>query len=178
MKNISSTYGLASALKWAALAAMVLTVVAVIYALATATLTASAFQEAYPAVAVAPELKTWQMALVLSVGLLPMLAWVWTLNKMRQLFACFEKGQTVSLKSAEFIQSIGLGLLGIAIIQIVSVPVNTLLLTLANPTGGRSIAIGLDSAMIGFLLAAGLMTVIGSAMRDASQIAEENRAFV
>ena len=40
------------------------------------------------------------------------------------------------------------------------------------------ISVGIGHAEIGFLLVAGLLTVIGWAMTEAARQAEENRAFV
>jgi ABC-type transport system involved in cytochrome bd biosynthesis fused ATPase/permease subunit len=40
------------------------------------------------------------------------------------------------------------------------------------------LSIGLDQGTLGFLMAAGLLTVIGWAMREAAAVKAENAAFV
>ena len=70
------------------------------------------------------------------------------------------------------------GFLALAIVPFVLIPVQSVLLSWANPAGQRSLTVSLSTAMLGFALAAGLLIVIGWAMRDASDVAAENRAFV
>ena len=53
----------------------------------------------------------------------------------------------------------------------------------AQPVGAqtapeRTLSIGLDSGTLGFLMAAGLLTVIGWAMREAAAVKAENAGFV
>jgi hypothetical protein len=112
------------------------------------------------------------------VGLFPMAVWVWTLDQMRRLFGCYKAGAVLTDQSAVYIQRIGMGFMGVALIEMILVPIQSVILTWANPAGERAVSVGLHSDMLGFLIAAGLMTVIGWAMREAARAAAENEAFV
>ena len=97
---------------------------------------------------------------------------------MRKLFGAYVKGHVLTEASARLIQRIGQGFLALAIVPFVLRPVQSVLMTLANPPGERSITIGLDSDMIFFALSGGLIVVIGWAMREAADVAAENKSFV
>ena len=140
--------------------------------------TAATLQTAYPAFSVSAEISQGLIIASVIIGLVPMIVWVWTLDQMRRLFACYKIGAVLSDRSAHFIQRIGFGLMGIGLAQLALVPIQSLLLTISNPPGERSLSIGLTSDMLGFLMAAGMMIIIGWAMREASDVAAENRAFV
>ena len=139
---------------------------------------ADMIREAHPALQIADQITEIQMFASLAVGLVPMLIWVWTLNQMRHLFGGYKVGDVLTDKSAQLIQRIGSGFLGLAVVQVVLVPIQSVLLTWSNPAGERALSVGIHSDTLGFFIAAGLMTVIGWAMRDASDAAAENRAFI
>lgn len=117
-------------------------------------------------------------ALALSVGLITPVILLWTLNEMRKLFAAYARGAVFTDASARLIQRVGQGFLALAITPLFVQPVQSLLLSLGNPPGQRSISITIESDMILFALSGGLIIVIGWAMRSATAIAAENRAFV
>jgi hypothetical protein len=53
-----------------------------------------------------------------------------------------------------------------------------LALSWTNPPGQKMLQIGLSSDSLGFLVAGGLLTVIGWVMREAARIKAENEGFV
>lgn len=114
----------------------------------------------------------------LAVGTLPMLALGLTLWRMHLLFRQFRRGDVLTHGAARLIRRIGTGLLAVAVLRIAVIPVQSLIVTLAAPPGSRQLLVSLSSADLGFLLAAGLMAVIGWVMEDAAHAAEENRGFV
>ena len=140
--------------------------------------TAETLQQKFPAFAVTPDIPNHLIWLSMLAGLLSLAVWVWPLDQMRRLFGCYKSGAVLTDQSAGFIQRIGVGFMGVALIEMILIPVQSVILTWANPAGERAISVGLNSDMLGFLIAAGLMTVIGWAMREAASAAAENKAFV
>lgn len=114
----------------------------------------------------------------LAVGLLPIVALVWALDTLRRLFARYRDGDVLTEGSALLIRKAGKALLFVAGLKIIVQPIQSVLLTWQSAPGSRQLSIGIGQAEIGFLLTAGLLTVIGWAMTEAAQIAEENRSFV
>ena len=114
----------------------------------------------------------------LAVGLLPAIALLLALDLLRRLFARYRDGDVLTEGSAVLIRQAGKALLAVAALKIAVQPVQSVLLTWQSTPGSRQVSIGIGQAEIGFLLTAGLLTVIGWAMTEAAQIAEENRAFV
>ena len=162
----------ANVLRGLTIATMVVLPVFIIFGL-FATLTGGA---ALPALqGEAPQMNRLFAALI---GLLSPAILLWTLNEMRQLFTAFMHGDVLTDASAALIRRIGQGFLALAVAPILIGPAQSLLLSLANPPGQRSIALSIESDMVFFALSGGLIIVIGWAMREASAVAAENRAFV
>ena len=111
-------------------------------------------------------------------GFLPALALFWALETLRRLFQRYMHGDVLTEGSAVLIRQTGKALLALAALKIMVMPLQTLLFTWQSPPGQRMISVGIGHAEIGFLLVAGLLTVIGWAMTEAARQAEENRAFV
>lgn len=114
----------------------------------------------------------------LAVGAVPVAVLVWVLDKLRRLFDRYRKDQVLTDLSAQLILKTGQGLLWLAVLSIIVQPIQSVLLTWNAPPGERELSIGLGTAEIGFFFAAGLLTLIGWAMRDAARQAEENKGFV
>ncbi len=114
----------------------------------------------------------------LMVGFLPAVFFWLAVNKMRSLFALYRLGDPLAPDAGPLIKSIGGNLMIGAILIIAVVPVQSLLMSLGNPVGQRSISISLNSSTIGFILVAGLLSLIGWSMSEATKIAAENREFV
>lgn len=140
--------------------------------------TAEAMQVEYPDIDVAPVLSTGIVRGMLAVTAAAIVVWLYILNHMRLLFQCFASGHVLTDVVARHIRRVGWGLLGLSVLQVLLVPITSLLLTWDNPDGQHSVSIALNSDMIGFALAAGLMIVIGWAMREAAAVRAENQAFV
>ncbi|GLQ36371.1 hypothetical protein GCM10007939_26550 [Amylibacter marinus] len=165
-------------LKHCTILGMGLALLSSVYFTTTTPLTVDNFRAQYPQFTIGAALQTWQMILSMSLGFLSILMWIWLLNNMRQLFQRFSHGEILTKQSANHIQRIGLGFLLIGLWEMLLPPLQSMLLTLSNDAGQRSISVTLNSDMLGLLLAAGLMTLIGWAMGEASDIAAENKAFV
>ena len=74
------------------------------------------------------------------------------------------------------ILTIGRALLAVAAFTIAVPTLHALILSWNAPQ--RVLSIALDSGTLGFAIAAGLLTVIGWAMREAAAVKAENAAFV
>ena len=171
-------------MKWArilhalTIAAMVLLPIAIIGGFLSTPLEPEAIQSTIGDITVSADTTRGHLFTAVALNLITSFILILTLNEMRKLFAAYTKGDVLTDKSAEIIQRIGQGFLALAIVPLVVRPIQTVLLTLANPPGERSIAIGIDSDMLFFALAGGLIIVIGWAMREASAVASENKSFV
>jgi hypothetical protein len=113
-----------------------------------------------------------------AVGLLPAAVLFWALDLLRRLFRLYKSGEVLTENAAILIRQTGKAMLLLALLKIVVHPVQTLLLTWQSPPGSRMVSIAIGQAEIGFLLLAGLLTVIGWAMTEAARVAEENRSFI
>ncbi|WP_368184815.1 DUF2975 domain-containing protein [Aestuariibius sp. HNIBRBA575] len=115
---------------------------------------------------------------VFAFNLLGICVLIWILSQMRKLFDQYRKGNALTLRAAGHIRQIGSGLLALAILRLFTLPITSVLLTMSNPENSRELSVALGDSEIGFLLAGGLITLIGWAMHDAAHIAEENKGFV
>ena len=103
---------------------------------------------------------------------------IYVLLQAHRLFAIYLAGDLLSVAAAVQISRIGKGALLLAIASVLAHPVLTVLLTSANPAGQRAVSVALSSNDASLLLLAGLLTVIGRALREAAAVAAENKAFV
>lgn len=141
-------------------------------------LTPATLQAALETMTVSPDATSAQMIAAISLQLISPAILLLTLNEMRKLFVAYGKGDVLTDHSALLIQRIGRGFLALAVLPFLVRPVQSVLLSLANPPGQRALSIGITSDMVFFGIAGGLIIVIGWAMCAASDVAAENRAFV
>jgi len=176
--------GLSHVTKWAAIlrgitiGAMIVLPIAILGGLITTPLLPEALNIALGDITVSPDATRTQLISVVALNLISPLILFLTLNEMRKLFSAYVDGQVLTEASARLILKVGQGFLALAIVPFVIKPMQSVLLTLANPPGERSLAIGLDSDMMFFALSGGLLIVIGWAMREASDVASEYKSFV
>ncbi len=170
--------------KWAAvlrgltIAVMVLLPLAVVFALISTPLTPANVPQAINRPDVADAATRGQLLTVTALNLIRPLILIWTLNEMRKLFDEYRVGRVLTDACARIIQRVGYGFLALALIPLVLQPVQSVLMTWANPAGQRAISLSVNSDMLFFALSGGLIIVIGRAMRDAAEAAAENRSFV
>ena len=117
-----------------------------------------------------------QAGLVAAVTLVSVLPMVAALRGMVRLFARYREGDVLSPQNAETILQVGRAMLLVALFTVVTPTLQTLILSWNDAQ--KTLAIGLDSGTLGFLMAAGLLTVIGWAMREAAAVKAENEGFV
>ena len=109
------------------------------------------------------------------IALLPMFG---ALTHMRGLFRLYRRGDILTDTCAHHILRIGQWLVTLAATSLLIKPLQTVIMTYDNPPGQRALAIGIDSSMLGFLLAGGLLVAIGWVMREAALVAQDNAGFV
>ncbi len=175
MSNLEHVRKLAGVLRGITIAAMVVLPLVIVGGLAALPLTPDVLSVD---ITPSPDATRTQLILAAGLSLLRPLILLWTLNEMRKLFGAYISGDVLTDHAARLIQRIGQGFVAMAVVPFLLRPVQSVLLTMANPPGQRSLAVGLDSEMIFFALSGGLIIVIGWAMREASAAAAENRAIV
>ncbi len=175
MSKLDDVSRLAGFLRGVTIAAMVVVPLAIVGGMLSLPLTPEVLSVNIDA---SPDATRTQLMLAAGLSLLRPLILLWTLNEMRKLFDAYVSRDVLTDHAARLIQRIGQGFVAMAVVPFLVRPVQSVLLTIANPPGARSLAIGLDSEMIFFALSGGLIIVIGWAMREASAAAAENRAIV
>jgi hypothetical protein len=131
----------------------------------------------FPALPAATPVSSAQAALVAALGLLSTLPMVVACLAMRRLFGRYRQGEILTDACAAEILRIGAALLAVALATVLIPALQLLTLSWFSPAG-RILAIGLDGGTLGFVLAGGLLTVIGWVMGEASRLREENEGFV
>jgi Protein of unknown function (DUF2975) len=117
-----------------------------------------------------------QAGLVAALGLLSVLPMVAALRAMARLFDQYRLSVILSPDNADTILRIGRSLILVALFTVLIPTLQTLILSWNAPQ--KTLSIGLDGGTLGFLMAAGLLTVIGWAMGEAARVKAENEAFV
>ncbi|WJY22589.1 DUF2975 domain-containing protein [Fontisubflavum oceani] len=116
--------------------------------------------------------------IILAIEMVSVVIAAYILWQMRTLFGFYKSGETLSARCADRILRIGQGLVTVGVVGFLSNTAIVLLLTMANQAGSRTLSLTFTDGDIGFFLAGGLIVVIGWVMREAVQVAEENRGFV
>ena len=178
MTHLDRVSSLAKWLHIATLFYMVVLPIGIMVSLVLSPVDVETAQARIVSVAVSQDATQVQLWTAVLLQFLPVAVLLWTLNQMRLLFLSYQRKDVLTDQCARLMQRIGFGFLALAIVPFVLIPVQSVLLSWANPAGQRSLTVSLSTDMLGFALAAGLLIVIGWAMRDASDVAAENRAFV
>ncbi len=167
---------LSDVLYWVALVlSVLLPIIVLVYAGQGVSDPASLVSRA-PLVPAGTPVTTTQAGLVAAVALISVLPMVAALRGMVRLFAAYRDGEVLSVGNAETILRIGRNFLLVAAFTVLVPTLQVLILSWR--AGQRMLSIGLDQGTLGFLLAAGLLTVIGFAMREAAAVKAENEGFV
>ncbi len=136
----------------------------------------SRLAEAYPDLAAGMTVGRTQALIVALIAVAAVGPMVMALRAMAGLFARYRAGEVLSEANAARILSAGRWLIAVAVTGVLVPTLQILVLTWQGPQ--RSLRIGLDGDTLGFLMAAGFLTVIGWAMREAARVKAENEAFV
>lgn len=129
-----------------------------------------------PAVPAGTVVTQGQAGLVAALGLISVLPMVAALRAMTRLFGRYREGEVLSADNAATILRIGRSLLLVALFTVLVPTLQILILSWYAPQ--KTLSIGIDGGTLGFLMAAGLLTVIGWAMGEAARVKTENEGFV
>ncbi|MEJ6393407.1 DUF2975 domain-containing protein [Gymnodinialimonas sp. 2305UL16-5] len=138
----------------------------------------TALQREYDDYVLPEVIPTWTVIVVRLIQMLGFALILYVLWQMRQLFALYTGGETLSQRCADRIRRCGQGLVTIGAFGILSNTLIVLLLTTVNVTGPQTLVVTFSEGDVGFFLGGGLMVVIGWVMGEAARIAEDNRGFV
>jgi hypothetical protein len=176
MPDRSRLVRLSNALYWTALSlSVVLPLIALLFA-GLGVADPASLRSAHPAIAPETPVSRVQAGLVAAVALVAVLPLVAALRAMAQLFDSYRSGIVLSAANADTILRIGRALILVALFTVLAPTLQLLILSWSGPS--RMLALGLDGGTLGFLMAAGLLTVIGWAMREAALVKAENEEFV
>ncbi|MFO1201971.1 MAG: DUF2975 domain-containing protein [Tabrizicola sp.] len=167
---------LSGLLYWVALAlSVVLPLIVLVYAGKGVTDPASLLSRV-PTLAPGTSITSAQAGLVAAVALVSVLPMVAALRGMVRLFGAYRDGEVLSEANADAILRIGRNLLLVALFTVLAPTLQTLILSWNAVQ--KTLAVGIDGGTLGFLMAAGLLTVIGYAMGEAARVKAENEGFV
>ena len=113
---------------------------------------------------------------MLCVGLVSVAVQLYLLWQARRLFELYAQKNYLSRDCADTIRNLGFGLVALPIIRFIQEPIWSILMTLEAED--ISVSIGVSSSGIGYLIGGFLMLLIGLAMVEASNAAEENKGFI
>jgi hypothetical protein len=130
----------------------------------------------FPSLPADPPVGPWQAGAVAALALLSVLPMMQALAAMATLFARYRAGDVLCPANADSILTIGRWLVLVALAGVAVPTAQALALSWRAPE--RTLRIALDGGTLGFLMAAGFLTVIGWAMREAAAVKAENEAFV
>ena len=167
---------LSVALYWVALALSVLLPIIVLVYAGKGVSDPDSLLSRAPLVPAGTPVTSVQAGLVAALALISVLPMVAALRRMVQLCGAYRDGEVLSRDNADTILRIGRNLLIVAALTVLVPTLQTLILSWS--AAQRMLSIGLDQGTLGFLMAAGLLTVIGWAMREAAAVKAENAAFV
>lgn len=176
MSDLSRLQRLSAQLYWGALAlSVVLPLIVLVYAGRGVTEPASLLS-LVPELPAGTPVSPAQAGLVAGVSLVAVLPLVAALRRMVRLFANYRAGEVLSAENAEAILGIGRNLSLAALFSVLVPTLERLILSWHAPQ--RVLSIALDDGTLGYLIAAGLLTVIGWAMAEAARVKAENEGFV
>lgn len=176
MDELARLQKLSAILYWVALVlSVILPILVLVYAGKWVTDPASLLSRV-PQVPPGTPVTTTQAGLAAAVALISVLPMVAALRAMARLFGRYQAAEVLSLENADTILRIGRALVLVSLFTVLLPTLQTLILSWNAPD--RTLAIGLDGGTLGFLMAAGLLTVVGWAMREAARVKLENEGFV
>lgn len=174
MQDQHRLQGLSGILYWMALVLSVLLPLFVLVFAAKVVLDPTSLRP--PAVPPEMSISRWQAGLVAALALVTVQPMTTALRAMARLFDCYRMGEVLSDANAETILTIGRALMLVALFAVLGPTLQDLILSWHAPE--KTLSIALEGGTLGFLMAAGLLTVIGWAMRQAAAIKAENEGFV
>jgi len=178
MNNAHRISKLATKLHWITAFVLFALPLTIFWQIMRVSLDVKTYAASFPDAVIAANVSTVQVWLCVALDMFVIGVVVYTLEQTRRLFAQFSRRYIFDFTTSDIITRIGVGLLVIVCGATVVYTLQVLVLTWTNPVGQRALSIMFDNSDVGFLLSAGLLLIIGWAMRDAAVLAAENSEFV
>lgn len=132
----------------------------------------------FAGIVVQQPLAWWQSALALILSALGSAFLVIALLYIARLLRLYRQGGYFSAAAAQAVLRAGQALFAAAVASVIVYPVQTVVLTLNNADGARQLGVAVQSSDLGFVLAGGLLILIGHTLRQAAVLKAENEGFV
>lgn len=149
-----------------------------IFGLASGSYDAEAIRTEFSDIPVSSHLPALTVVGLVATKVVLLMLLLYVLWQMQRLFLGYSRGNVLTYESARHLIRAGAALLLLALADVVVGAVQVLLLTFHNPEGQRQVSIDVTEQEIGFVLAGGLLMVVGWALVEAARHAEENREFI
>ncbi|MEM7359648.1 MAG: DUF2975 domain-containing protein [Pseudomonadota bacterium] len=123
-------------------------------------------------------IELYQLVLAGGLSMLSILVLVYGISHLRRLFVLFQQGEFFSEHSARHLHIFGLTLFISALLKPVVSAALSLILTMGNPPGQKSVVVEFGSREISMIFIAGTILVITWILREGQKLAAENAEFV
>lgn len=120
----------------------------------------------------------WQLAAAAVIANIPLLLVCLALLRSGRIFRMVARGERIATGVIRHLAGAASLIFWAAMMKIPADAVVSVLLTINNPVGERSLRLGFSSAELVGIIAAGLLWVLTSTLREALAIRRENDAFV
>jgi len=134
--------------------------------------------DAAPVGSVDREISTGTIYALLAVGVLSVAVQLILFWNMNGLFRLYAAGDALSAACGDYVRRIGLALLVLPATMVIYGMAASVLLSWDNPVGERQLVVSINMQSMGFFIGGALLLLIGITIRQAADIAEENRGFV
>lgn len=126
----------------------------------------------------ASPLALWQIVVAITICMIPVGLASYGLLSAHQCFRSFARGEYFLPNTVHHLRRFATGIFASAVVGLLVSPTVSLILTLGNAAGKRSLVMNLDSNEVFLLLFAGILWQIASIMAKAVTLAEENAQFI
>ena len=120
----------------------------------------------------------WQLAGVMVITSIPLLALAYGLYQLRALFQRYAQGEYFSPLAAIHLGRVGYSVAWWVLLGVLCQPLSSAWLTMMRPAGHRLLTVGFGSNEVVCLFMAASITVIARILQRASEVDAENRQFV
>lgn len=123
-------------------------------------------------------IQPYQLVLAGGLSMLTMLVLVFGISHLRRLFILFRNGEFFSESSARHLHIFGMTLFISALLKPVLSAALSVILTMGNPPGQKTLCIEFGSREISMVFIAGTILAITWILREGQKLATENAEFV